>query len=183
MDNVIQTIKDGLGRLLDWCMGNKKTALAAAGCVLLVFMMISVMFCGSRKLDGGVDELNGTEWSYHADGRLKFSGTGDVVGQNTVYGEGESVTEQPVWYDYKDKIIAIEIGEEIASVGMDSFVEFNALRTVTVKGAQTEMDVECIRYESAEGWENYPSITVYGVAGSPAQSYAEFNGLTYSELD
>ncbi len=182
MNRIIENVRDGFWRLYDWCMGNKRVALAAAASILLAVMTMSVMFCGSRKLDSGTDEVHGTTWSYHADGTLKFSGSGELVGQKATYTEAGTTVEQPLWYDYRAEVIAIEIGEEITAVGMDSFVEFNALRTITVFGESTELDIECIRYETAEGWENYPSITVCGKEGSSAQSYAEFSGLNYSPL-
>lgn len=122
MNQFLDKARDGFWRLYDWCMANKKAALAAVGCIALFVMMISVMFCGSRKLADGTDETGSVTWSYHADGRLRFSDQGEVVGQQTDFSESGTTIHQPEWYECHDEVIAIEIGEEITYVAMDAFV-------------------------------------------------------------
>lgn len=182
MEQILQKVNDGFRWLCDWCASNKKVALAAAASVVLLVMMMSVMFCGSRKIASGTDEAGGVTWTYRANGTLSFSGDGEVVGQKTTYSDRGTTVEQPEWYEYRDEVIAVEIGEGITYVGVDSFVEFPSLRTVTVSGQTTELDIECIRYETGDGWKNFSGITIYGTEGSGAQSYAEFSGLNYSLL-
>lgn len=183
MNEFVRTVREGFWRLYDWCMANKRLALAAGAGIMVLIILLSIVCCAPKAVDEGVDMEHGTEWTYYADGTLSFTGEGEIVGLSTVYAEDGTVTaEQPEWYAYRDQITTVEVGKDITYVGMDSFVEFGALTTVIVRGETTELDIECIRYETAEGWDHYQTITIYGMEGSPAQSFADFSGFKYRPL-
>ncbi|MBE6760561.1 MAG: hypothetical protein E7554_10870 [Ruminococcaceae bacterium] len=160
----------------------EKSAIIAAVAVLCI--MIAVICCPSPAVESGDDPVHGITWSLRADGTLKFEGDGEIVGPDAVHlSEADAAgVQQPDWYAFRDSVTAIDIGRDIRHVGLDSFVNFTALETVTVRGAMTEVDFECIRYDTPEGSESFRSVIVWGPAESSARVYAEYNSLEFRTL-
>lgn len=189
MDRIFQFVSaciriagDYLRRLYDWCMNNKRMALAAAAGIVVLIILLSIVCCAPRPADEGfIDDL-GISWAYYDDGTLCFTGSGEIAGLMTEYTDEGVSTLQPEWYAYREQVTTIDIGDEITYVGMDSFVEFTSLSTVIVRGKATELDIESIRYETEEGWETYAAITLYAYEDTPARSFAEFSGFRYRPL-
>lgn len=182
MNEVMQIITDGFWRLYDWCRKNVITSLAIAAIIVMVGIMLSFISCSPRALHKGEDPVQGITWKYCVDGTLRFEGEGEIVGAVTEYVSGSQITDTPQWYEFRHEVTAIEIGEDITYVGMDSFVDFDILTELIVRGETTGLDMECIRYTTDEGWEVYRGVTVYGMEESTARSYADSCGLEYRPL-
>lgn len=168
--------RDGFWKAYDWCMEHKKAALITGAWILALIVLLSIMCCTQVVKDKG--EAYGVNWTFYANGTLRFEGEGEVIGLEEVFDESED-TSMPVWYEYRDLVKNIEIGEDVLRVSMDSFVSFPLLEKITVYGEITDMDVECVRYETEEGWEHFHDIIISGRENSSAQSYAEFNSLEF----
>ena len=170
-------------RILGWVRSNREKS-AIIGAAALLCIMIAVVCCPSPAVAHGVDTEHGITWSLRADGTLCFRGDGEIVGVDTIFlsDSDTSAAYLPEWYAYYDKAEAIDIGKDIRHVGLDSFVNFTALETLTVRGAMTELDFECIRYTSPEGEDILRSLIVWAPAESSARSYAEYNRMEFRVL-
>ena len=170
-------------RLYDWVLGNKKIVAAAAGALVLL-ILITVLCCAPKVIDKGTDDQHGITWTFRSNGTLEFKGEGDIVGAQTEYVSGADALSEsyPDWYEYRDQVTVIELGKKVRYVGMDSFVGFPALEELTVHGSNTELDIDCIRSETAAQRERFLSLIVWGKEGSSADIYAEFNGLEFRPL-
>jgi len=181
---IIETLRDRIRDLWGWSRRNGELALAIACGIVVGIVMLSVVCCSSRVLDRGEDPAHNTSWKYRANGTLTFYGEGSITGLDTEYtssGDLVSIVE-PKWFDYRDKITAIDIGEDITYVSMDSFVNFTVLEKITVRGQDTGLDLDCIRYEDEEGWVRFGTIIIAAPEGSAAQEYAQFNALEFLPL-
>ena len=66
--------------------------------------------------------LNNTVgWILFENGSLTFSGTGEI-----------SYTEQPIWYQYKNLITSVTIGEGITAIGKNTFPNLPNLHRITI---------------------------------------------------
>lgn len=167
-------------RIISWICSNKEKA-AVIGAAVILCVTIALICCPSPAIAAGTDADHGISWSVLADGTLKFSGDGEVVGANAVFlSDVDSPSaDLPEWYAHRSRIKAIDIGSDVRHVGLDSFVNFTALETLTVRGEMTELDFECIRYDTPDGAETLRSIIVWGPEESSARVYAEYNSLEF----
>lgn len=184
MKTFINDLKVVWELLRDWCVNNTRKALAVGGVILAAAILLPILCCAPRTIAEGSDPANQISWQCLSNGTLIFEGEGGISGLDTVFtSEGDVLsTTAPEWYNYRSEVTAIEIGRDVMYVGMDSFVSFPALETVTVRGESTELDIDCIRYEDEAGWERFSSLIIFGPVESSARSYAEFNGLEFRPL-
>lgn len=66
-------------------------------------------------------------WTLKYDGTLIISGTGPM----------ENMATQSAWYEYEDKVKAVEIQEGVTTIGNDSFYENNALERISIPNTVT----------------------------------------------
>ena len=66
-------------------------------------------------------------WTLKYDGTLIISGTGPMEGYST----------QPDWYDFKDKVKAVEIQKGVTTIGNGAFYEHDALEKVSIANTVT----------------------------------------------
>lgn len=168
-------MKDRLNEIL--AKNRNMVILTAAGVVTLI-VVLCFLCCGRETLDSG--SSNGLVWTYYSDGTLEFIGEGDVVGMEFSYTESGSDIHLPEWYDYRAQVTNIDVDDSVASVGMDAFVDFTSLERLTVRGKDTLLDMDCIRFE--QDWSTYESIVIRGRDGSAAQEYAVNAGLKFKLL-
>ena len=181
MNTFINDLKVVWELLRDWCLANTKRALAVGGGILAAIILLTVLCCAPRTIAEGTDPAHDITWKCLSNGTLVFEGEGGISGPDTVFtSDGDVLSlSAPEWYGVRDRVTAIEIGSGVMYVGMDSFVSFPALETITVHGEFTELDIDCIRYEDEAGWERFSSLIIFGPEQSSARSYAEFNGLEF----
>jgi len=185
MNDFFDLLSDSFFRLRRWCDDNRHLALAAGIGVISVVTLIIVLICGPKTIERFEDPVHGITWTYRSDGTLIFDGDGEVTGLeliSTEEGHTAQTTLEPAWYAYRDEIVAIETGKHITNIGADCFVDFSSLKTLTVKGKTTEIDIECFRCETEAAQQCYSQLIIYAPEISPARDYAEFNGLTYRPL-
>ena len=170
-------------RIIGWVRRNKEKS-AMIGAVAVLCIMIAVVCFPSPAIAHGTDTEHGIAWSLRADGTLCFSGDGEIVGLDTIHlsGTDTSAAYLPEWYAYRDKVKAIDIDADVRHVGLDAFVNFTALETLTVRGAMTELDFECIRYDTPDGTVILRSLIVWAPADSSARAYAEYNAMEFRTL-
>ncbi len=176
-------IRNALRSVVSLILYNKeRSAIIAA--VMVLCIMIAVVCCPSPAVKSGEDPAHGISWSLRADGTLKFDGDGEIVGPDTaLLSEADAAgVHQPDWYAFRDRVKAIDIGRDIRHVGLDAFVNFTALETLTVRGSLTDLDFDCIRYSAQDPDGNLRSIIVWGPADSSARIYAEYNSLEFRTL-
>lgn len=159
-----------------------RNAVVIAATVVFAIVSILLLCCSRRTVAHGADSAHGVEWTFYSDGTLEFSGDGEVIGLQMSYVSDSAPAVLPRWYAYRDEVEFIEVEKGISRVGADAFVDFTALRQLTVRGMNTELDIECVRFDTQEGWELFQLISVAGLDGSQAQSYAEFNALEFIRL-
>ena len=179
-----------------------------AAALLAVIMLAGVAGCSgsSTKIiaEGRVDSLR---WALTEKGELSFTGTGAISGVEYVLSmeTGLSDTVRPGWYDYRDSITSVVIGEGIDGISMNAFMNFTALREmdisstvqvidgyavtgcpslekVIIRGSRVEMEKYCIGYTGGTAESCLSSVVFYGTAGSGVKQYAQQCGAKYSEL-
>ena len=99
-------------------------------------------------IDSGTipDETNGTEvtWTVYDSGKLVIGGTGVTP-------------DWSPWFNYKEDITDVIIGDEITALGERNFINYPALKTVTMQGSLSK-----IGNSAFEGCEKLKNITVTG---------------------
>lgn len=186
----------------------KVICVRLAAVLLALTALLATVGCsgsGSKiAAEGRVDNLR---WALSEKGELSFTGTGAIPGVEYVLSmeTGLSETVRPKWYDYRDEVTSIVIGEGIDSISMNAFMNFTELKTVDisstvrvidgyaitgcpslekviVRGARVDMEKYCIGYTGGIAESCLSSVVFHGAAGSGVSEYAEQCGAKFSRI-
>lgn len=96
------------------------------------------------------DSDSGSEitWSFFDSGKLVIEGTG-------------STPNWSPWFNYKERITDVIVGDGITTLGERNFINYSELKSVTIEGALSKISASAF-----EGCEKLKSITAMGVVNN-----------------
>ena len=75
----------------------------------------------------------------------------------------------------------VTIGTGVSSIEEDAFIDCSKLTSIVIPASVTDISLYAVGYYHDEDWEyaTVPGFTIYGTAGSAAQTYANENAITF----
>ena len=118
---------------------------------------------------------------------IKILGIGsflDTQISNIIIPEG---TEKICEYSFEHcKLLeSITIPESVTEIRNQAFMGCTSLKTIVVKGANTTIGNNCfgrVYNKDTSEYETLDGVTIYGVPGSPAETYANQYGITFKDI-
>ncbi len=111
---------------------------------------------------------DGLMWSLNDYGELVITGAGDM----TVWAKASDAP----WHAYRAYITAVTVEAGVATISDYSFTDFSALTKLTVKSRD-------LTFASAAIGGSAAAPTVYGYAGTTAQTFASSKGYSFVALE
>ena len=110
-------------------------------------------------------DINGNTWCLYERGVLEIEGDGAMPDY--------SGTAMIPWYAYRGMITEVSIGDGITHIGDKSFYNCILVKKVSIPESVTSIGTDVFK--------NCDEMTIYGVVGSYAETYANENGIPFSE--
>ena len=87
---------------------------------------------------------------------------------------------------YCTGLTSITIGNSVTSIGEEAFAHCTDLKSITIPSSVTDIGHSAFGYyydESTEEYKKVENFTIYGYAGTAAETYANENGFAFIALD
>ena len=111
-------------------------------------------------------------------GGYQFDGAGKSVINNIIFSDSLTGAIGDKFVSYNTSLTEIEFPEGVTSLANRTVYNCSALKTMTVLGAETTIGENFLKTDS----NTTVLTTIRGVEGSPAQTYADANSITFVSL-
>lgn len=137
--------------------------------LLAVVLVVGCLPLSAGAASSGTCGKNVT-WTLSSDGTLTISGTGAIYD----YGEYTGNPLVPPWYNYREKIKAVNISEGITEIGDRAFLDCTALPGITFPASLTR--IGSLAFDGCSGLKR---ITIpSGVTSMGVGKFSHCSGLT-----